>query len=226
MLLEGVVIERYGQVVKVRTNKGEALLRFRKKAPVEGEHVRLVDKPSNSNFFVAEMLVDSKGPLPSLKKLDPFLQTIGKFRDAFEAHFCVAIADSICERLQKGELSKNFYLTFAEYYKTGEVNTRMIDFGLWLFTVGYPYEFKSLPDENNEPLHIMIDRKYKKFEINFFKNGVYYTFNGAISTQGLTLKVKPVTNLDFDLLERLRQNLLRRFSAVFVKVGEIDELFA
>ncbi len=223
--LEGFVVERFGQIVKVRTDKGEALLKFKRKTPSEGEHVRLVDKPESRNFFVAEKLVDSQEPLPPLKKLHPFLETLGKFRDGYEANFCVTLTDRICERLGKAELPRSFYNSFAEYYKSGEINQKLSDFGLWLFTIGYPYEFKSLPAEDN-PVHVLVDRRIKKFEINFFHQGVYYTFNGVISNQGLTLQLKPATGMDFERLEELRQNLLKRFQTVFMKVGGIDGLFA
>ncbi|AEH50760.1 hypothetical protein [Pseudothermotoga thermarum] len=223
--LEGFVVERLGQIVKVRTDKGETLLKFKRKVPNEGEYVRFVDKPEGRDFFVAERLIDSQESLAPLKKLHPFLQTLGKFRGGYEANFCVALADKICERLEKEELPRAFYNSFSEYYKLGEINQKLKDFGLWIFTVGYPYEFKSLPSEE-EPIHILIDRKTKRFQINFFNKGICHVFNGFIVNQSLSLHLKPSVGIDFEKLEKLRQNLLKRFQNVFMKVGDVNGLLA
>lgn len=221
--MEGIVIDRFGKWIKIRTQDGETVLKVQRKPPEVGELVRITDQPTSQKIYVAEKLFDAPEPLPPLEELKPLLQSIGKPLNDYDIPFLVKLVEQIERRL--GEVPKWFFEELGAYYKSGEINEKMEAFGLWMLTVSHPYVFRSLPDDSN-PLHLFIDRKRMTFTIHCIKQSKPVCIDGAVLSDSISVKVNGYS-LNPQQIQDLRELLGKHFKNVFINPGGLkDGLYA
>lgn len=213
--MDGIVVDRFGKWVKIRTQKGETVVRMNKKLPEIGELVRITDHPANLKVYVAEKIFEAPEALPPLRKLQPLLQSIGKPRDDADIPFLAKLTEQVENRV--GQIRNDFFDQMGIYYKKGEINENLQTFGIWLMTVSYPYTFRSLPDLE-KPIHTFIDRSSKKFRIDFVKNSKTMSIDGIIITNQIILNMAGL-KINQEQMEQLRKSLNMYFESVLINTG-------
>lgn len=66
--MDGIVIDRLGKWVKIRTQNGETIVKMNKKLPEIGELVRITDHPINPKVYVAEKICEAPEALPPVTR--------------------------------------------------------------------------------------------------------------------------------------------------------------
>ncbi|MGJ8454798.1 hypothetical protein ACSFC1_05775 [Pseudothermotoga sp. U03pept] len=221
--MEGVVIDRFGKWIKIRTQDGETILKVRKRPPEVGEIVRITDQPTSQKVYLAERLFNAPEPLPPLEELKPLLQNIGKPLNDYDIPFLVKLIEQIERRL--GQLPKWFFEELGAYYKNGETSEKMEAFGLWVLTVSHPYVFRSLVGDGGLH-HLFIDRKRMTFRIHCIKQSKTLCIDGIVLADSITVKVNDY-KLNFEQIQSLRELLSKHFRNVFINTGGLkDGLYA
>lgn len=216
--MEGFVIETFGKFAKLRTEKGDIVVKVKGQPPEVGKFVRISDQPVLEKFYLAEKVLQLEGDSPPLSALEPILRVIGKARFDEDVVFLSLTAQTVEARA--GKLDRNFYRSLAKYYETAEDET----FGLWLFTLSNPYIFQSVP-EKEAPVHIYVDRSRHTFRIDFVKDSKPVVIEGKVWQDQLVLSFSQM--FPTDRMEELRERLSRHFSLVrFILGAGIDGLYA
>ncbi len=221
--MDGVVIDRFGKWVKIKTQKGETVVKMNRKLPQIGELVRITEYPVNPKVYVAEKIFEAPEVLPPLQQLQPLLRSIEKPRGDLDIPFLAKVAEQIQKRT--GRLDNDFFDRLGLYYKNGEVNQDMEAFGLWLMTLSHPYTFRSLPDLE-KPLHLFIDRRSKTFRVDFVRNSKVMSIEGTIISDQIFLNMTGV-KASTEQIEQLRSSLSTYFRTVLINTGGLkDGLYA
>ncbi|HOJ87458.1 MAG TPA: hypothetical protein PLP64_00360 [Pseudothermotoga sp.] len=221
--MDGIVTDRFGKWIKIRTEKGETVLKVKKNPPEVGELVRITDQPVNPKVHVAEKIFDAPEPLPSLQELRPLLQSIGKPRSDPDIPFLARLTEQVEKRV--GALQRDFYDQLSLYYENGEIDENMKAFGLWLMTVSHPYAFRSLPDLE-KPLHIFMDRRSKTFKVDFVRDFKTISIDGMIVLEQIIINMKGL-RVDSEKIQQLRDSLNSYFKSVLINTGGLkDGLYA
>ncbi|KAF2958243.1 hypothetical protein AS159_00540 [Thermotoga sp. Ku-13t] len=216
--MEGFVIETFGKFAKLRTEKGDIVVKVKGQPPEVGKFVRISDQPVLEKFYLAEKVLQLESDSPPLSALEPILRVIRKARFDEDVVFLSRTAQAVEARV--GKLDRNFYRSLAKYYETGEDET----FGLWLFTLSNPYIFQSVP-EKEAPVHVYIDRSRHTFRIDFVKGSKPVVIEGKVWQNQLVLSFSQM--FPTDRMEELRERLSRHFSLVrFILGAGIDGLYA
>ncbi|GAB4308674.1 hypothetical protein [Pseudothermotoga lettingae] len=215
--MQGVVIERMGKFVKIKTHDGETVVKMRKKLPELGEMVRITDRPVSQKVYVAEKITEAPEALPPLNELKPLLKTIKKPRTSFDIQFLSQLVDMI--KMRVGSLPQDFYANLGMYYENGEVDEKMKSLGFWLLTLSHPYVFKSIPSKKG-PIHIFMNRKKRSFSVSFVKNSSIVCVKGTVQEDYIFVDFINFSP-DREALEKLKDNLLGHFRNVFFKVGDL-----
>lgn len=213
--MDGIVVDRFGKWVKIRTEKGETVVKMNKKLPEIGELVRITDHPSNLKVYVAEKIFEAPEVLPPLQQLQPFLRSVDKPRGDFDIPFLAKLTEQVEKRV--GQLQSDFFDQLGLYYKKGEINEDMKTFGLWLMTVSHPYTFKSLPDLE-KPIHIFMDRNSKKFRVDFVRDSKTMTIDGVIIADQIAVNISGF-RANQEQIQHLRESLNTYFKNVLINTG-------
>lgn len=216
--MEGFVVETYGKFAKLRTEKGDIVVKVKGPPPEVGKLVRISDQPLLEKVYLAEKVLKLHGTSPSLAVLEPVLKVFKKPRFDEDIVFLSQLVQVVQRRV--GKLDKKFWNSLLEYYETAGDET----FGLWLFTVSSPYVFQSFPDRE-APTHVFADRTRHVFRIDFVKDGKPLIVEGSVWQNQLAVSFSQV--LPTEKLEELKANLLKHFSLVRIVLGDgIDGLYA
>lgn len=216
--MEGFVVETYGKFAKLRTEKGDIVVKVKGPPPEVGKLVRISDQPLLEKVYLAEKVLQLHGTSPSLAVLEPVLKVFRKPRFDEDIVFLSQLVQVVQKRV--GKLDRKFWNSLLEYYETGSDET----FGLWLLTVSSPYVFQSLPDRE-APTHVFADRNRHAFRIDFVKDGKPLIVEGSVWQNQLVVSFSQM--LPTEKLEELKANLLKHFSLVRFILGDgIDGLYA
>lgn len=71
-MLEGFVVETFGKFAKLRTDKGDIVVKVKGQPPEVGKLVRISDQPLLDKVYLAEKVLQLKGDSPSLSSLERF----------------------------------------------------------------------------------------------------------------------------------------------------------
>jgi hypothetical protein len=218
MTLEGFVVETFGKFAKLRTDKGDIVVKVKGQPPEVGKLVRISDQPLLDKVYLAEKVLQLKSDSPSLSSLEPILKVIKKFR--FDEDVVLLSQTVQAVQSRTGKLDRDFYRSLARYYETAEDET----FGLWLFTLSNPHIFQSLPD-SEAPIHVYIDRSRHVFRIDFVKDSKPMVLEGNVGQHQIVLSFSQM--LSTEEMEELRERLSKHFTIVrFVLGAGIDGLYA
>lgn len=218
MMLEGFVVETFGKFAKLRTDKGDIVVKVKGQPPEVGKLVRISDQPLLDKIYLAEKVLQLKGDSPSLSSLEPILRAIKKFRFDEDVVFLSQTVQAVQSRT--GKLDRDFYRSIARYYETAEDE----NFGIWLFTLSSPYIFQSFPDKE-APVHVYIDRSHRTFRMDFVKDSKPIVLEGNVWQHQIVLSFSQM--LPTEKMEELKERLSKHFMIVrFVLGAGIDGLYA
>ncbi|MEN3008178.1 hypothetical protein [Pseudothermotoga sp.] len=216
--MEGFVVETHGKFARLRTEKGDIVVKVKGPPPEVGKLVRISDQPLLEKVYLAEKVLQLGDTAPPLAILEPVLRTIKKPRFDEDIVFLSQLVQVVQKR--SGKQDKKFWDRLLRYYETGNDEI----FGLWLFTVSSPYVFQSVPD-GEAPIHIFADRKHRSFRIDFVKDSKPIVVEGNVWQNQIMLSFSQA--LAIEKLEELRTRLTKHFSLVRIIVGDgIDGLYA
>lgn len=216
--MEGFVVETFGRFAKLRTDKGDIVVKIKGQPPEVGKLVRISDRPTLDKVYLAEKVLQLDENSPPLSVLEPILRSIKQFRFDEDAVFLSKTVQAVQARA--GKLGKDFYRSLARYYETAEDET----FGLWLFTLSSPHIFQSVPDKE-VPMHIYLDRSRHTFRIDFVRDSIPISIKGSVWQDQILLSFSQM--LPADKMEDLRERLSKHFSMVrFILGAGIDGLYA
>ncbi len=234
-MISGRVIDVYGKYVKVKTQRGEKILKMKgRKVPDRGWILEF-RKNGNSSPFVGSLIIESLDPLPPLSDLVPFLDR--NISDPVDVTFLSSLTKSVISRL--GKLPRWYYDRLAEYYYKGETDSRgiysdlvsklvkkkkvktdrMKAFGDWLNTFSHPFYFRSYSNDP-KPTRVFLNKAGSVVRIEHFskKHGKVIV-EGMIGKTGARLKVIPEKPLDHQKLDSLQKKLSSILGSVLIVQG-------
>ncbi len=237
-MVAGRVVDVYGKYVKVKTQRGEKILKMKgKKVPDKGWILEF-RKESVASPFVGSLIVESLDPLPPLSDLVPLLDR--GISDPIDVTFLSSLTRSIASRL--GKLPKWYYDRLAEYYQKGEdrsngvysdlvakvMNSKksnpdgMKAFGDWLNTFSHPFYFRSYSNDP-KPTRVFFSKATSMIKIEHIsKNHGRIIVEGMMGKTGAKLKVVPEKPIDQRALENLRKKLSMILGNAFVVQGGMN----
>ena len=234
-MISGRVVDVYGKYVKVKTQRGEKILKMKgRKVPDRGWILEF-RKESASSPFVGSLIIESLDPLPPLSDLVPFLER--GMSDPVDVTFLSSLTRSVASRL--GKLPKWYYDRLLDYYNKGESKSKGIysdlvsrimriekakpdklrAFGDWLSTFSHPFYFRSYSNDP-KPTKIFLNKMASMIRIEHFsKDHGKIVVEGIMGRTGAKLKVIPEKPIDQKSLESLQKKLSSILGNAFVVQG-------
>ena len=235
-MIAGRVVDVYGKYVKVKTQRGEKILKMKgRKVPDRGWILEFQKDNGKSSPFVGSLIMDSLDPLPPLSDLVPFLDR--GISDPVDVTFLSSMTKSVISRL--GKLPKWYYDRLAEYYQKGESRSkgiysdlvakmmkaekvkpdRLKAFGDWLNTFSHPFYFRSYSNDP-KPIKVFLNKIGSVIRIEHFsKDHGKVIVEGMMGKTGARLKVIPEKPIDQKAVDELQKRLSSILGNAFVVQG-------
>ncbi len=234
-MISGRVVDVYGKYVKVKTQRGEKILKMKgRKVPDRGWILEF-RKENTASPFVGSLILESLDPLPPLSDIVPLLER--GISDPVDVTFMSSLTRSVVSKL--GKLPKWYYDRLVEYYQKGEsisngiysdlvarvVNAEKVKpdklkaFGDWLNTFSHPFYFRSYSNDP-KPTRVFLSKATSMIKIEHYsKNHGKIIVEGMMGKTGAKLKVVPEKPIDQSALEGLKKKLSSILGNVFVVQG-------
>ncbi|MBT1247937.1 MULTISPECIES: hypothetical protein [unclassified Thermosipho (in: thermotogales)] len=191
----GIVSDSYKNLVKLKTKKGELVLKSNKKIP---KGLRIEVKKIGQGDYEGKILLGPKSYLPPIKYI--FLAN----RITDDPRFIERLS-VIFEELEKRiKINRNFLERFEKYFKSNMKDEENLEFEVYLNALSGRYGLRSFGD-----IKVFFDRVSEKFEIFYEKEVIV----GYVNGEQISLSTSSV----IENVEELKSRLSKYFKNVFIK---------